>query len=134
MQLNRVFTSGLTSFEVKIRLNKTFRLFNFLQREKERDFLDLPLAADVEPSIEGDFPARELKRTDFDFFLAGLALSDVCVFDVLNRVTCRGCICSFNELVKLAQITNFSATWVTDPIRTLHEMSKRQSNFFTNVG
>ena len=83
MLLNRVFTSGLTSFEIKIRLNKTFRLFNFLQREKERDFLDLPLAADVEPSIEDDFPARELKRTDFDFFLAGLALSDVCVFDVI---------------------------------------------------
>ena len=77
MLLNRVFTSGLTSFEVKIRLHKTFRLFNFLKREKERDFLDLPLAADVEPSIEGDFPAGELKRTDFDFFLAGLAFSDV---------------------------------------------------------
>ena len=31
----------------------------------------------MEPSIEGDFPARELKRTDFDFFPAGLALTDV---------------------------------------------------------
>ena len=31
----------------------------------------------MEPSIEGDFAARELTRTDFDFLHAGLALSDV---------------------------------------------------------
>ena len=46
----------------------------FSKSEKERDFLDLPLVADVEPSIEGDFAARELRRTDFDFLHT---LSDV---------------------------------------------------------
>ena len=50
---------------------------SFCKREKERDFLDLPLVADVEASIEGDFSARELTRTDFDFLHAGLALPDV---------------------------------------------------------
>ena len=35
------------------------------------------LVAGVEPSIEGDFAARELTRADFDFLHAGLALSDV---------------------------------------------------------
>ena len=45
--------------------NKAFRFFLiFSKREKVRDFLDLPLVADVEPS-------------DFDFLHAGLALSDV---------------------------------------------------------
>ena len=63
-----------TSFEVKIRL---LGFLIFSKREKKRDFLDLPLVADVEPSIEGDFAARELTRTDFDFLHAGLALSDV---------------------------------------------------------
>ena len=29
----------------------------------------------MEPSIEGDFAARELTGTDFDFLHAGLALS-----------------------------------------------------------
>ena len=53
---------SLTSFEVKIRLLGFFLIFS--KREKERDFLDLPLVADVEPS-------------DFDFLHAGLALSDV---------------------------------------------------------
>ena len=52
---------SLTSFEVKIRL---LGFLIFSKREKERDFLDLPLVADVEPS-------------DFDFLHAGLALSDV---------------------------------------------------------
>ena len=40
----------------------------------------------MEPSIEGDFPARELTGTDFDFLHAGLALpglSRVC-FPLLN--------------------------------------------------
>ena len=40
----------------------------------------MPLVANVEPSIdriEGDFAARELTLTDFDFLHAGLALSDV---------------------------------------------------------
>ena len=37
----------------------------------------MTLVANVEPSIEGDFAARELTRTDFDFLHAGLALSDV---------------------------------------------------------
>ena len=60
----------------KIRLNKAFGFFIFSKREKERDFLDLPLVADVEPSIESDFVARELTRTNFDFLHAGLALSD----------------------------------------------------------
>ena len=31
----------------------------------------------MEPSIEGDFAARELTGTDFDFLHAGLALSGV---------------------------------------------------------
>ena len=56
------------------------RLLGFLifsKREKKRDFLDLPLVADVEPSIEGDLAAPELTRTDFNFLHAGLALSDV---------------------------------------------------------
>ena len=52
---------SLTSFEVKIRL---LGFLIFSKREKARDFLDLPLVADVEPS-------------DFDFLHAGLALSDV---------------------------------------------------------
>ena len=52
---------SLTSFEVKIRL---LGFLIFSKREKARDFLDLPLVADVEPS-------------DFDFLYAGLALSDV---------------------------------------------------------
>ena len=51
----------LTSFEVKIRL---LGFLIFSKREKEGDFLDLPLVADVEPS-------------DFYFLHAGLALSDV---------------------------------------------------------
>ena len=38
---------------------------------------DLPLVADVVSWIEGDFAARELTRTDFDFLHSGLALSDV---------------------------------------------------------
>ena len=42
---------------------------------KRRDFLELPSVAYVEPSIEGDFAARELTGTDFDFLHAGLALS-----------------------------------------------------------
>ena len=52
---------SLTSFEVKIRL---LGFLIFSKREKARDFLDLPLVADVEPS-------------DFDFLHAGLALSDL---------------------------------------------------------
>ena len=39
--------------------------------------LDLPLVADVEPSIKGDFANRELTRTDFDSLYAGLALFDL---------------------------------------------------------
>ena len=53
----------------------------------------MPLVADVEPSIDGDFAARELTGTAFDFLQAGLALSG------LSRV---GYTCSFNEVVKLA--------------------------------
>ena len=89
----------------------------------------------MEPSIEGDFAARELTRTDFDFLHAGLALSDVsrvCLLVLTGVLAVPGCNCSFNELVRLAQVTNFPATWVTDQIRMLHEMKKRQSNFFTN--
>ena len=37
----------------------------------------MPLVADMEPSIEGDFTARELTRMDIDFLHAGLALSDM---------------------------------------------------------
>ena len=58
-----------------MRLNKAFRYLKFSPNEKRRDFLDLPLVAYVEPSIEGDFAARELTGTDFDFLHAGLALS-----------------------------------------------------------
>ena len=59
-------------------LNKAFRFFTFAKKEKERDFPDLPLVADMEPLIEGDFAARELTWTDFDFLHAGLgwAFSD----------------------------------------------------------
>ena len=64
---------SLTSFEVKIRL---LGFLSFSNREKERDFLDLPLVADVEPLIESDFVARELTGTNFDFLHAGLAWSD----------------------------------------------------------
>ena len=63
----------------------------------------MPLVADVEPSIDGDFAAHELTGTDFDFLQAGLALSG------LSRVRLpllTGVLavynCSFNELVKLA--------------------------------
>ena len=57
-----------------MRLNKAFRYLNFLQRRKG-ETIDLPLVADVEPSIDDDFAARELTGTDFDFLQAGLALS-----------------------------------------------------------
>ena len=36
----------------------------------------MPLVADVEALIKGDFVARKLARTNFDFLHAGLALSD----------------------------------------------------------
>ena len=71
---------SLTCFEAYsslLRLNKAFRFFIFAKREKERDLLDLPLVADVEPSIKGDFANRELTRTDFDSLHAGLALFDL---------------------------------------------------------
>ena len=56
--------------------NKAFRFFNFLQgRKGERLNLDLPLAANVEPLIEADFTATELRHTDFDFLHARLALT-----------------------------------------------------------
>ena len=56
--------------------NKAFRFFNFLQgRKGERLNLDLPVVANVEPLIEADFTASELKHTDFDFFHARLALT-----------------------------------------------------------
>ena len=42
---------SLTSFEVKIRF---LGFLIFSKREKERDFLNLPLVADVEHSIGGD--------------------------------------------------------------------------------
>ena len=49
--------------------------------------------------------------------------------------TCRGCNCSFNELVQLAQVMIFPATWVTDLIRIPHGiLNYWQSNFFTNFG
>ena len=126
---------SLTSFEVKIRLNKAFRFLIFSKREKERDFLDLPLVS----SRCGTFDRGWLccSRIDTDGFWfspcwAGFVRRVKSMFAGLNRGTCRGCNCSFNELVRLAQVTNFPATWVTDPIRMLHEMKKRQSNFFTN--
>ena len=134
--LNRVFTSGLTSFEVKIRLNKTFRLFNFLQKRKGERLSWFAFSSRRGTFDRGWLSCPRIETDGFWFFpcWTGFVRRFKSVFDVLNRGTCRGCICSFNELVKLAQITNCSATWVTDPIRTLHEMSKRQSNFFTNVG
>ena len=49
----------------------------FSKGEKERDFLDLPSVADVEPLIEGDSTTGKLTWTDFDFLHAGLALSGV---------------------------------------------------------
>ena len=84
----------------------------------------MPSVGDVEPSIEGDFTTGKLTRTDIEFFHAGLALSGVsrvqCIFATLNQCSCRGCNCSFNKLVQLAQVANSLATWVTDPIRILH--------------
>ena len=50
-------------------------MLKFSPKEKRRDFIDLPLVADAEPSIDGDFAACELTGTDFDFLQAGLALS-----------------------------------------------------------
>ena len=41
----------------------------------------------MEPSIEGDFAACELTRMDFDFLLAGLALSDVSTVYLLLFIT-----------------------------------------------
>ena len=72
--------------------------------------------------VEGDFTAGKLTPTDFDFLHAGLALSSMSrvMFVTLNGGTCRGCNCSFSEMVKSAQVVNFPATWVTDPIRMLH--------------
>ena len=70
---------SLTSFEVKIRL---LGFLIFSKRENERDFLYLPLVADLEPSIEGDLSARELTRTDFDFLSpcwAGLVRRAKCI-------------------------------------------------------
>ena len=59
-----------------LRHNKAFRFFNFLQgRKGERLNLDLPLVANVEPLIEADITASELRHTDFDFLYAGLALT-----------------------------------------------------------
>ena len=46
----------------------------------------------MEPSIDGDFAARELTGTDFDFLQAGLALA--CVASVSNRVICFFFFCS----------------------------------------
>ena len=48
----------------------------------------MPLVADVEPSIEGDFAARELTGTDLDFLHAGLALPGLSrvSFPLLNGV------------------------------------------------
>ena len=69
-----------------MQLNKAFIIFS--KGEKQRDFLDLPLAADVEPLIEGDFIAGKLTPTNFDFLHAGLALSSmsrVCL-PLLTRV------------------------------------------------
>ena len=126
----------LTSFEVKIRLNKPFRFFNLLQKRKgER------LSWFAFSSRRGTFDRGWLccPRIDTEGFWfspcwAGFVRRVKSMFAALNRSTCRGCICSFNELVKLSQVTNFPATWVTEPVRILHEMKKRPSNFFTNFG
>ena len=62
----------------------------------------------MKPLIEGDFVTRELTRTDFDFLHTGLAPTcQEYVRCSYNRVTCHGCICSFNELVKLPKLRIF---------------------------
>ena len=70
----------------------------------------------------------------FSPFRAGFVRRVRSTFAALSRGTCRGCNCCFNELVQLAWVKNFPATWVTDPIRILLETHKRQSNFFTHFG
>ena len=127
---------SLTFFEVKIKLNRAFRFFIFFQKRKgER------LSWFAFSSRRGTFdrgclcrPRIDTDRFWFSPCWAGFVRRVMSMFAALNRGTCRGCNCSFSELVKLAQVTNFPATWVTDPIRILHEMNKQQSNFFTNFG
>ena len=96
---------SLTSFEVKIRL---LGFFNFLQKRKGERL---------------SWFAFSSRRGTFGFWFspcwAGFVWHVKSMFAAPNRFTCRGCICSFNELVKLAQVTNVPATWVTDPIRML---------------
>ena len=113
-----------TSFEVKIRLNKAFRFFNFLQKRRGERLSWFS-------SQRGTFDRGWLScpRINMDGFWfspcwACFVRHVKSMFGALNWATCRGCNCSFNELVKLAQVMNVAATWVTEPIRILHEMNK----------
>ena len=115
--------------------SKAFRFFNFLQKRKwER------LSWFAFSSRRGTFDRGWLScpRIDTDGFWfspcwSGFVGRVKSMFAALNRGSCRGCNRSFDELVKLAQVMNFPVTWVTDPIRILHEMNKRQSNFFSTA-
>ena len=129
-------TFSLTSFEVKIRLNKAFRFFNFLQKRKGERLSWFAFSSRRGSFDRGWLCCPQIGTDEFWFSpcWAGFVRRGKSMFAALNRGTCRGCICSFNEMVKLAQNTNFPATWVTDRIRILHEMNKRQSNFYTNFG
>ena len=53
----------------------------------------------------------------------------------LTQGTFRGCYCSFNKLIQLAQVENFQATRVADLIRILPGiLNYWQSNVFTTKG
>ena len=135
VQLVSVVTKAfsLTSFEVKIRL---LGFLNFIQKRKWERLSWFSFS-----SRRGTFDRGWLScpRIDTDGFWfspcwSGFVRRVKSMLAALNRGTCRGCNCSFDELVKLAQVMNVPAAWVTDPIRILHEMNKRQSNFFSNFG
>ena len=123
---------SLTSFEVKIRLNKAFRFYNFLQKRKGERLSWFSFSSRRGTFNRGWLCCPRIDTGGFWFSpcWAGFVRRVKSMFAALNRGSCCGCICSFNELVKLAQVTNFPATWVTDPIRILHEMKKTAIQLF----
>lgn len=76
----------------------------------------MPLVGNVEPLIEHDFAAGELRWTVFDFLMLDWHVKSMFT---LTQGTFRGCYCSFNKLIQLAQVENFQATRVADLIRIL---------------
>ena len=123
-------------FEVKIRLNKAFRFFNFLQKRKGERLSWFAFSSRRGTFDRGWLCSPRIDTADFDFLHAVLALSDVsrvCLL-LLTTVVAVDVFAVLMNWLKLAQVTNFRATWVTDPIRISREMKKRQFNFFTNFG